>query len=84
MTNSLKRAYISPTASQTPIIQPTNNKELKKMADQNIDASMLHRTGNRINTGGRGKEGPEMEKGEGGIRRDRREVQRTRKLNRCM
>jgi hypothetical protein len=48
---------------------------------------MLHRTGNKINTAGRGKERSVKEQGEGGkkgarssIRRDRREVQRTRKI----
>ena len=66
--------------------------QLKTKEDQSVDASILHRTGNKIITGSRGREEPGMERGEGGgrgwaetgIGRDRREVQRIRKLNRNM
>jgi hypothetical protein len=33
-------------------IQPTNHIELKKKEEQNVNASILHRTGNKINTDG--------------------------------
>ena len=63
--------------------------EFKKKKEQNVDASILHRTGNKTITGGRGREGPGREREEGGKReagsgvgRDRREVQRVKKLNR--
>jgi hypothetical protein len=64
--------------------------ELKKKEDQSVDASILHRRGNKIITRGREKEGPGKEKGGGGkkrgtesrVGRDKREVQRVRKLNR--
>jgi hypothetical protein len=65
-----------------PTIQPKN---LKK-EDQSMDASILHRRGNKIITVGRGKGnqgGREEGKGKrgagSGIGRDRREVQRVRK-----
>jgi hypothetical protein len=52
-----------------------------------VNASILHRRGDKIITGGRGREG-EMRGGKrgtgSGIGRDRREVQRVRKLNRNM
>jgi hypothetical protein len=39
--------------------------ELKKKEHQNVDTSTLHRRGNKIITGGRGREGPGMEGGRG-------------------
>jgi hypothetical protein len=65
--------------------------DLKKKEDQSVDASILHRRGNKLITQGRGRKRPGRQiKGEGkrgtgsGIRRDRREVQRVRKSNRNM
>ena len=57
-----------------------------------MDASVLHRRGNKIITGGRGREGPGRERieyrengGSGsGIGGDGREVQRVKKSNRNM
>jgi hypothetical protein len=37
--------------------------ELQKKEDQSVDASVLHRTGNKTIIGGRGREGPGREKG---------------------
>jgi hypothetical protein len=48
------------------MIQPTNHLELKKKEDQRVDASILHRMGNKIIIEGRGKEGTERDRGEGG------------------
>jgi hypothetical protein len=63
--------------------------ELKKKEDQSVDASILHRRGIKLITGGRGREGGayegekwRREMGESGIRRDSREVESIRKLNR--
>jgi hypothetical protein len=72
------------------MIQPTNHVEYKKKEDQSVDASILHRRGNKIITGCRGREGPRREREQGGkkrragsgIGRNGREVQRVRKLNR--
>ena len=50
-------------------IQPTNHMEFKKKEDQNVDASILHRKGNKIITGGRGREKERKER-----ERDRRGV----------
>jgi hypothetical protein len=47
---------ISPKAQNTHNTTP-NHIELKK-EDQSVDASILHRRGNKIITGGRGREGP--------------------------
>jgi hypothetical protein len=67
--------------------------ELKKKEHQNVDTSTLHRRGNKIITGGRGREAGSWRKREGrgkknrgraGIGRNRREVQRVRKHNRNM
>ena len=66
--------------------------KLKKKEDQSVDVSILHRKGNKIITGGPGREGPQRERGRGvekgetgsGMRMDKREVQRARKLNRNM
>jgi hypothetical protein len=52
-----------------------------------MDALILHRRGNKIITGGRGRKGPGREEGRGrekgeagsGIRKDRKEIQRVRK-----
>jgi hypothetical protein len=62
-----------------------------KKEEKSVDASILHRTGNKIITGGGGRKRPGRETGgEGksragtGIGRNRREVQRVRKLNRNM
>ena len=62
-----------------PIIQPTNHIQLKKKEDQSLDASILHRMGDKIiiRARGKGREGA-------GFRRDRRELQRIRKFNRNM
>jgi hypothetical protein len=49
--------------------------EFKKKEDQDVDTSILHRTGNKTITGGRGRERPGRERGGGGtelgIGRDR-------------
>jgi hypothetical protein len=67
--------------------------ERKKKEDQSLHVSILHRRGNKIITGGRGREGGSWRKREGrgkknrgraGIGRNRREVQRVRKHNRNM
>ena len=50
--------------------------EFKKKEDQNVDASILHRKGNKIITGGRGREKERKER-----ERDRRGVQRVKKLS---
>ena len=50
---------------RVPMIQPTNYMELKKKEDQSVDASILHRKGNKIITKGRRRKGPEREKREG-------------------
>jgi hypothetical protein len=62
--------------------------QLKTKEDQSVDASILHRTGNKIITGARGREGPEMERRGGGKKKKKEgqvlegtEVQRIRKLN---
>lgn len=65
--------------------------QLKK-EDQSVDASILHTMGNKIITEGGGREGLGRERGGEEqrveeriyITRDRREVQRIRKLNRNM
>jgi hypothetical protein len=67
-------------------------EEYKKKEDQTVDASILHRRGNKIITGGRGRERPGRERiecrengGSGsGIGRDGRDVQRVEKSNRNM
>jgi hypothetical protein len=74
-----------------PTIQLSNHMELKKKEEQSVNASILHRRGNKIITGGRERGGPERERGEerkkwagSGIGRDRGEVHRVRKSNRNM
>jgi hypothetical protein len=68
--------------------------QLKK-EDQCVDASIVHRIGNKIITGARGREGPGRSRGGEekkknptglgkGIGKDRREVKRIRKFNRNM
>jgi hypothetical protein len=47
------------------MMKPTNHMELKKKEDQSVDASVLHRRGNKIITGNRGKEGSWRERGGG-------------------
>jgi hypothetical protein len=51
---------------RVPRIQLTDYLELKKKEDQSMDASNLHRMGNKIVTGGRRREGPRRERGGGG------------------
>jgi hypothetical protein len=46
--------------------------QLKTKEDQSVDASILHRTGNKIITGARGREGPEMERRGGGKKKKKR------------
>lgn len=66
--------------------------EFKKKEDQSVDTLMLHRNENKIITRGRGTEGPRREKGGvgkkvragSGIRMDKREVHRVKKLNKNM
>ena len=43
------------------MIQLTDHMKLKKKKDQCVDASILHRKGNKIIMGGRGRNGPGME-----------------------
>ena len=76
------------------MIQSTNQMPLKKKEEQSVDTSILHGKGNKIIIGGRGRLAPGRDrgwvgrgKGRGtvtGIRRDRREAQKVRKLNRNM
>ena len=54
---------------QISMIQPTNHLQLKKKEDQNVDTSILNRVGNKIMGAGTG------------FGRDRRDIQRIRKLN---
>ena len=71
------------------MIQPTNHMQLKKKEDKSVEASVLHRIGNKIITGNRGRENLVGKEGQEGkkrgtgsdIRRDRREEQRVRNLN---
>jgi hypothetical protein len=65
--------------------------KLNKNEGQSVYASIPLRKGNKIITGGRGREGPEWERGEGqkagtgsGMGRDSGEVQRTKKMKRNM
>ena len=74
-----------------PMIQLTDHMKLKNTEDKNMDASIQLRRGNKIITGGRGREGLGRERGRGRKRGTashlgivRREVQRVRKLNRNM
>jgi len=50
------------------MIQLTDHMKLRNKEDQNMDASVLLRKGNKIITGDRGREGPGWERGkrEGG------------------
>jgi hypothetical protein len=73
------------------MIQPTNHIEIKKKEDHNVDASTLHRRGNKITMGVRGRKAPgrkerrREKRGPGScIFRDRREIQSIRKSNRNM
>jgi hypothetical protein len=73
------------------MIYLTNHMKPKKMEDQCVGDSILHRTGNEIITGGRGRERSGMERGVGGkmgtgtaIGWDRREILRARILNKNM
>jgi hypothetical protein len=63
--------------------------KLKKNEDQNVDASVFLRSGNKILTGDRSWKGLRRERGGGGengagsgMRRNRYDIQRVRKLNR--
>ena len=66
--------------------------KLMMKKDQRVDSSILHRTGNKMITGGRKMGGPgrqrggrEKKVGPGtGTGRDRREIQRVRKMNKNM
>jgi hypothetical protein len=73
------------------MIQLTDHIKLNKKEDQNVDSSTTLRRGNKIITGGRGREGPGRKRGEGGeseaesgMERYRREIQRVGKMNRNM
>jgi hypothetical protein len=57
-----------------PTIQTTNHMQLKKEKDQSVDASILHRTGNKIIAGGRGREGPGRERRGGGKKGGQKQV----------
>jgi hypothetical protein len=46
-----------------PKIQFTDHMKLKKKEEQSVNASILHRRGNKIIIGGRGREGPGREIG---------------------
>jgi hypothetical protein len=48
------------------MIQPTKHMELKRKEYQSIDASILHRKGNKTIIGSRWREGPEREREERG------------------
>jgi hypothetical protein len=64
--------------------------KFNKKEDQSVEVSMLLRRGNKIIMRGRGKKGSGRERGEGekgvgsGMGRNKREVQRVRKINRNM
>jgi hypothetical protein len=49
-----------------PTMQPTNDMELKEKEDQNVDVSMLHRSGNKIVIECRWREVPRRKWGWGG------------------
>ena len=69
--------YFFPLAQKLriPMIQPTNHIQLKKKENQSIDDLILHRTGTKIITGARGREGKRRGRDKRrvgiGIRRDR-------------
>jgi hypothetical protein len=70
-----------------PTKQLTKHMELKNKEDQSVDASILHRRENKIITGGSGREESRRERGGEGKKggrirygRERRELQRFRKL----
>lgn len=70
------------------MIYHTDPKKLNKKKGPKEDASISLRKGNKIITGGREKEGPGWERGgrggEGGkgqVEGDRREAQKTRRMN---
>jgi hypothetical protein len=46
-------------------IQPTNQLELKKKVDQCVDASILHKMGNKITIGSTVMKGSESKRGRG-------------------
>jgi hypothetical protein len=69
------------------MIQLTDCKKFKKKEGSSEDASTPHIRGNKIITGGRMRERPGWERGHGekraelGMRGDKREAQRTRRMN---
>jgi hypothetical protein len=44
------------------MIEPINHMQLKKWEDQSVVTPILHRTGNKLITGGRGREEPGKER----------------------
>jgi hypothetical protein len=50
------------------MIQHIVHMKLKKKEDQSVGASVLLRRGNKVIMGGRGREGPLRERGQGGNR----------------
>jgi hypothetical protein len=65
--------------------------KLKKKEDQSVENSVLFRRGNKIIKGGRGRgdlegrqKGEEKRRTESDVRRDGRDVQRARNLNRSV
>jgi hypothetical protein len=61
--NSTHKPYVTSSLLQ--------HMELKKKEEQSVDASILHRRGNKIITGSRGRVGPGRERGGRGKRGDR-------------
>jgi hypothetical protein len=62
----LTEEWILPQNLRISKIQCTNHIELKKKESQSVDASILHRRGNKTVTGGRGKEGAQRKRGGNG------------------
>ena len=84
----LTNKWILAQEFRIPKIQLTDRMKLNKKEVQSMNASIPLRIMNKIITGGRGREGPEWERGEGqkagtgsGMGRDSGEVQRTKKMN---
>ena len=70
------------------MIYPTHHKKFNKKEGQSVDASILLRTLNKIIIGRKGRERPRWKMGgrgekwaKAGMRRNRRESQRARKMD---
>jgi hypothetical protein len=81
--NALTDKWILAQKLRIPMV---DHMKLKKTEDQSVDASVLLRRANKIIMGGKGREGPRRESGQGGKRwtrsgvgRDWGELQRVKK-----